>query len=393
MGSNAAGQLFGYTLQYPRALLRLLESDENAYVTIEEFGDVGVINSDGSKISEEDKSTVISKNPVYDTSTNLWKSFFNWINAIKEGSLVINRDRFILYSNFTPEENCLVYKFRNTNELNIEDRIKTARKSINDILKNPNHTSYKYVNTLFNNDIELFKKLLMHFEFVSDKKSDNVYNDIEKIVKNMLCLPNSKNIGWLLDSLTGWLQKEIMQKIAAGTQIIVSRQDLNKYMGPLIKKLLDNELIDYANSKMPKREDAEKRIASRPVYIRQMEYIDAETKDMVQAVLDYFRASENRSEWIENQLISEKDMKEFEENLFSLYENERKRIELTQKELTAEEKGLLLLINCEDKQISIINHDPPPRTVAGSYHVLADEQRLGWHPDWKTKLEKEVEHE
>lgn len=79
MPTEVPGQLFGYTLQYPRAYLRLLQIPKDASVCIEEIGDVGIYYSDGNKLAEEDKSTIRNVNPVSNKSENLWKTFYNWI--------------------------------------------------------------------------------------------------------------------------------------------------------------------------------------------------------------------------------------------------------------------------------------------------------------------------
>jgi hypothetical protein len=86
MESNAPGQLLGYVLQLPRALCHLLKGGPGDIVCVELLGDVATRSSSGETISEEDKSS-ISGNPLTDRSSNLWKTFSNWIDAVNEGIL------------------------------------------------------------------------------------------------------------------------------------------------------------------------------------------------------------------------------------------------------------------------------------------------------------------
>jgi hypothetical protein len=48
----------------------------------------------------------------------------------------------------------------------------------------------------------------------------------------------------------------------------------------------------------------------------------------------------------------------------------------------------LILLDCQQRQECIANMDPPDRTVQGSYHVLSDELRVGWHPRWENIFSK-----
>ena len=51
-------------------------------------------------------------------------------------------------------------------------------------------------------------------------------------------------------------------------------------------------------------------------------------------------------------------------------------------------KGSLLYLNCQDKDIKLAQQTPPARTVQGTYQVLSNNKEIGWHPNWKNKLEE-----
>jgi hypothetical protein len=98
MDSNAPGQFLGYALQVPRALFHLLKAGPGDIVCVEVIGDVATLTADAHLTSEEDKSST-NNNPLTDKSTDLWKTFYNWIIAIDSGEINIQKVRFILYSN------------------------------------------------------------------------------------------------------------------------------------------------------------------------------------------------------------------------------------------------------------------------------------------------------
>ena len=59
--------------------------------------------------------------------------------------------------------------------------------------------------------------------------------------------------------------------------------------------------------------------------------------------------------------------------------------------MSDEEKGSLIFNECQSMNITLANQTPPNRTIQGSYLVLSDEKRLGWHPQWVHLLEKDTE--
>jgi hypothetical protein len=136
--SNATGQLFGYSLQFPRALLRLLEAENDAKVGIEVCGDVSVFFPNGTTLAEEDKSS-LKGNPLADRSINLWKTFYNWITAVKGGMLNATTDRFVLYTNHIVPENSFVKQFHKVSlDKEVNDIVKNVQKSMSDITEKYN---------------------------------------------------------------------------------------------------------------------------------------------------------------------------------------------------------------------------------------------------------------
>lgn len=391
MSTEVPGQLFGYTLQFPRAYLRLLEIPSDASVSIEESSDVAAIFSDGSKLVEEDKSSTRNINPVQDKSINLWKTFYNWINKINGGILNIERDRFILYVNHSVPDNALVKLFSNADKTNIDKIIKIIENIKSSI--EPTHPIYKYIKYLLQGkNLELFKNLVLNrFDFICNKKSDDVYSNIRKKLKHDLCLDSDNDIEMILHNATGWLQKEIMTKIAKHEPPVICRRDYEKFIRPFIKKINDTGLIDYANLKNLRLSKDKKTtiLKERPIYVKQLEFIEMDTDLILSAIDDYYKAEINRGYFIEEGILTKKDIQDFKDELMHAYSNEKMRIDITHSSDTNINKGRLLYTNCQDKSILLVQKEPPSRTVQGTYQLLADEQKLGWHPYWKIKLESD----
>ncbi|GHT17658.1 hypothetical protein FACS1894189_3980 [Planctomycetales bacterium] len=363
-----------------------MEADNNdAKVGIEVCADVSLHYPDGSKKVEEDKSSLI-KNPLTNRSNNLWKTFFNWVSMVNEGKLNTDIDRVVLYANHQIPADSLVKQFHNVKtQTEADDIVSEVQKIMSNV--NQKQEIFKYIDFILNKNPKIFTKILLCFELVEDKQTDNVYDNIRNFFVNKMLIPEH-GIEYLLESITGWLQKTIMERIAKDVPAIISKEELKKHISPLLESIRKKELIDYAISKMPTPQEQVRIVGESPTYVRQLEIIELTQDDILEAVSDYFRADTNRQEWIERGIIDEDAMKDFEKRLCDFHHNHNKHISLTNKDLTEEERGQLLLADCQNRQEQIANNSPPARTIHGTYHVLSDEEKLGWHSHWREILQK-----
>jgi hypothetical protein len=235
---NATGPLFDYMLQFPRALLRLLEADTDAKIGIEVYGDISVQNSDGTIISEEDKSS-LTRNVLSDKSTNLWKTFYNWIMAINDGVLNADRDYFVLYTNHSVFPDSFVKQFHNASNDTVDKIIVDVKKKMEYIKKE--HELYKYITVAIGTNIEMFKKILLRFDLVEDRNADEVYDVIRNKLINMAF--ENDVLDDILHPLTGWLQETIMKRIAQNNSAIITKEEFFQYFYPLARKIRQKTLI------------------------------------------------------------------------------------------------------------------------------------------------------
>lgn len=85
-------------------------------------------------------------------------------------------------------------------------------------------------------------------------------------------------------------------------------------------------------------------------------------------------------------MIDEASAQEFEESLKSYWDSTFKRIAITEKSLSPEERGQLLYYDCKERQATIGSQPVLSHFVRGTYHNLANENELGWHETWNDLL-------
>lgn len=375
MKSNAPGQLLGYTLQFPRALYHLLRSAPGDAVCVEVFGDVATLTADGYLISEEDKSSIVG-NPLTDRSTDLWKTFSNWIDAINKGTLDISATKFILYSNQSGRSG-IIDKFNSAqNPQEAQSAINDSKQELRDI--KAGHDIWDHYDFVINQNESMLLEVIQRFELQIGNGAG--YDEVRYEIQRK-SVPVSQ-IEFIMDKLSGWLQKAITERIAARNLAIITWEEFNQQFLVLFDRVRRLELIDFALQNPPEEELVQNHVKIRPLYLRQLETINADD-DILEAVSDFLRAEINRAAWIEKEIIDEDVASDFEARLKAFWKNQRNRIEKTEKNLSEEDRGQLLLGDCKSRVETIRGETPPHSTIAGTYHALADTPVIGWHPDWE----------
>ena len=378
MKSNAPGQLLGYSLQYPRALLRLLQLNPGESVAIEMCGDVSVMDQQGIIIAEEDKSSIVS-NPLNDRSTNLWKTFFNWVKMLQEQELEIQQTRFILYANSDIPDNTIV---RLLDDADNNSGVSIAINAVSDLFATlpQNHNAKPYLEYLLGKGKALFIDVIPKFELETTKNTAELYNEIRTELRKKL-YDNYLYVDLAMNNIQGWLKQQIEMKIAAQEPTVISFEEFEISISIFFQQLRTRSLVDF--TKEIAENTIEDEVQKQPIYIQMLDHICATPGEMLEAVSNYMRSATNRLEWIKRGIIDENIMSDFLKNLKSFHANNKAKIDLTASEKDDVYRGKLLYLECSLCQNQINNQQPPAGTVIGTYHHLANEKEIGWHPAWK----------
>lgn len=380
MSKSAPGQLLGFVIQFPRALYHLLRATTGCAVCIEVHGDVSTILPDGSVIAEEDKSSVVG-NPVTDRSTDLWKTFSNWVEGVTNGEFDISSTTFVLFRTKEGRTGLAETFNQCTTREQAERALSNAKSRLSDIDdKHPIWPHYKYA-LLDNRNILI--DVIVNFQLETGDGSG--YESVEQELRGKL-VPNGQ-IEFVAKHLSGWLLRLVVARISQRQQATVRFEEFAHECAVLFARARCDELLDFTTQ--PSNDEVDLHVKGRPTYLRQIEFVNGENDDLIAAVTDFLRAKTNREKWIENELIDESVATEFEINLRQYWRNKKKEFSLVHKNtMTKEERGQLLLASCQTHVETIRNVRPPPCTIAGTYHALANEPVLGWHEDWESEFKK-----
>ena len=377
--TTAAGQMLGYSLQLPRALCRLLEVGPGGAVGVEVLGDVTAYLPDGESINEEDKSSV-SENPLTDRSTDLWKTFYNWLKLIEDGTVDPDKNQFVLYCNQQGRKS-LVNLF---DEASTTESAKAAREAAEEELEDisKEHAIWPYYDYVVNKHADVFEQVITRFDLIIGR--DSGYEDVRTELSKMLV--QESDLTFISHAMGGWMDETVMGLIKAKQPAVIRHEDFKHRFDVLMTRIRQRELVDYAANELSLDKQVDPSLKSRPTFVRQLDLIDLSEEQKLEAVADYLRADHNRNRWIENEFIDEDDARDFDRKLQTFWQTAQRRTEIVHKALSEAERGELVLGDCIARQELIRGVEPPDRTVSGTYHALANREELGWHPRWPDLL-------
>lgn len=150
-----------------------------------------------------------------------------------------------------------------------------------------------------------------------------------------------------------------------------------------------NSLMNYATAACLGRSRIDSELNSQQLYIAQMEWVSVPEKQQFKAAQDYIIATINRQAWAEDDSVGPEDVDRFEQKLITGYNGKCHQVEIAYGGRTEEVIGRARFESCLSpehcRSILIGNRDALDGTVEGSYHMLANDAQIGWHPDWKDR--------
>ncbi len=128
------------------------------------------------------------------------------------------------------------------------------------------------------------------------------------------------------------------------------------------------------------------------IFFEQLKLICVNNHRIQIALRDYYCAFKQRANWVRNDLLYVNELEEYEQRLIDEWEHAFASME-DDLDKCAEEnekimKGRSLFSNIENKDIRIRPKCQDAFVMRGSYHMLANQLKVGWHIDFYDRLKK-----
>lgn len=378
--TSVPGTYRGFSLQANRFLVHLMKSELTDTISLEAFEDVGVESSTGVKTAEQSKS-FLSQNPVADRSLELWKTLSNWVDAAKSGTLPPATTFFVLYS-FNPGLGTVAKLLHDATDV---AAAKAALATIRNHLGYPDALSdsvetRKHILSVLDAPPDIISAIVARFSIESG--SIVGIDEIAKLFSSQLIGPESREdtINWA----HGWVKTRIDSQVAQNKPCFIARSEFHEALVNYVRHH-DRLTILKSFAGDPNESQIELEIAFRR-YVRQLRCISLDDVDVLSAVNDYLRAVVDRTKWSEEGYVNATALDDLAAELIATWRNKQRRVSLMHSSHTEENRGQLLYTDCIEHTAKLDGLETPQHFIRGSWHALADEIVVGWHPSFKIRL-------
>jgi hypothetical protein len=378
---TAQGPYLGFALQPVRLCTHLLQCPDGAEVSLELLDDVAVHFVNGSVEVEQIKSA-IRQNPISDWSDELWKTFANWLDALSAGQLIAGHARFTLYVT-PPRSGEWVLALSNASTDAEVEAIVAAIEAKRARLRTP-----KACDANLRRFLEAPRAqrhaVVLNFKLIS-KDADPV-DQIRDLIKTAV---SPEVIETICAYAIGMAKERVDAKIRRGQAPVLSGNVFKREFQAFVRKTNTPGLL-ASLSRPPEDVEVDALLSARPTFIRQLELIGVGDPEYVRAVSDYLRASADKTHWAESGLIFEESLIDWDDSLVGRHGSIVGEIADLHSEKDTKTRGRLTYRECAKVQANLDSRAVPSHFVHGCFNALADDMRVGWHPDYQALInEKE----
>ncbi len=384
--ATAAGQALGYSLQFTRLTAMLLEAADGSLCSLEVLDDVAEQTTEGKSKLVQSKSA-LTANPVADRAIPLWKTLSNWLELAKQELVAPDKTVFELYvsrkvggklvcafhDSHSPEEARFAIK-KAREEFWGETPGYSKKASLPEDLG-------RYINPVIEADEGIILPIIINFRLVIGSGSPQA--DIEAAIRRDPV--SAEKVFDIADKLCGWVKRQVDKQLEKGLPAFVSRDDFHREYVSYVRKI-DRDLILRSMARRPT--DLEKHERLPDTFVQQLDLIELSFDDKLEAISDFLRACWDRTLWSKAGNVHEDSFKELDDNLNRAWTNYRRATEIETASRPEVERGRLLHSRCMLHGTRVQGMEPPSHFISGCFHRLADDQIIGWHPNYRNELKK-----
>lgn len=381
---SAKGQMYGYLYQIDRALLWLSKCPDGSIVSIETDDDIVVRLKKSEKfetIYEQDKASIKKKYPFSNYNINLWKTLSNWLTLIESQNICIDNSKFLLATNIPNKSNCIV---KNISTYNVDEN--AYEKAYCDLMEIANTTKSislkSYAEKIFKSDKSVVISLLRKIELCECPSNYDRKTFLEEIIQGLHLNDGETPHYEILNMLYGWITNACMELWINGGNACFNPKTLWSKRDFLKQQFAQKPFIEKAVNLIPVsqiEQDNEKG----SLFVKQLDLILAQDDEKLKAIQDFLRAKREKHNYALNANISKPHIDEYEEGLkenwLHIFFKHRR---LNRNEPT--EVGYAIYSETIQYKGKLAGIEPTYSYLSkGTYHKLANNRSIGWHPDWK----------
>lgn len=381
----------GYFYQIKYALLLLLTNArdlDNPKVRIENLDDVEIEDINSVHLYQT-KLHIKSKANLTDSSVDFWKTLRVWSENIINKLIDVENTVFSLITTENVPKTSLLYHFIENNYSD-EDLNEIIEKLDLITVNSSNATNTKAYEAFQKLSFEIKKKLVRNIRIVDNSIS---IDEIDSKIKKQLILSSyPDHLDAFLEILDGWWLKKSIENLTLRIDFI-SADELQLKIANIRDSFNSDNLPNHFPEPL-EITDEDVSLLKEKKFLKQLEIIKITTNSRAvkRAISDFRRAFEQRSKWLRLHLLNPEEEEEYDKklqdywrNIFEIMCDEAEDKE--QEELIALGKTFYLEQFAKTcPQIKIRDKFNEDYLTRGSYQMLSDTKKVGWHPKFKDEI-------
>ncbi len=390
---SAGEQGLGYFYQPRLALLQLLQSPEDTSVFIEKDDDLEFVDVDGNKILGSLKHKADGER-LTNLSTDFWKSVRIWLTRYEESGRLQSTHRFYLFTTNEVSSTSFLTSFLPPEGVRVPDGASLVL-SVDAALAETKSESIRKVATSLHSLTEVEQKDFWERIVVLDRSPR--IDDIPALVRDGHMRSIRRDFRTpVFERLEGWWNDTVLRLLTGKRLLPIPGYEVSDKLAEFADEYKSDNLPITYRGKMPETEvDVEN---DDRLFVRQLREIGISSARIRNAILDYYRAYEQRSAWTRQNLLVSTELEEYEDRLEDEWCRYRDVVFETLDRDTAESvlrqagQRLYQWADLESGNISTLRireRVTEPYVIRGGFHILANSSprpRIYWHPFFLDRL-------
>ncbi|WP_206542362.1 ABC-three component system protein [Sphingomonas sanguinis] len=384
---SAAEQGLGYIFQPRFALMKILELPESTAVFLEKEDDVEFLSESGIRSLGSLKHKA-GGDKLTNLSTDFWKSVRVWLDYYRKTGGIGSDGRFLLFSTAELSEGTFLSLFTDRAARD-DDRVEQVRA------------------VLATSTSTLIGKIDQELEQLSEDELNDFYSritivdatpritDLPALINLHLRTIRRESRTAVFERLEGWWMDLAIKMLSRERKEPIYGYEVSDKLSAIAEEYRNDNLPITFRGRLP---ESRIDVANDPrLFVEQLRALDLSATRIRNAIIDYYRAFEQRSSWARESLLISGEIEEYEDRLVDEWSRYR---ELAFEQLNdngSDEanlvagKELYRWAEMETATLRIRERVTEPYVVRGAFHILANaspKPRVYWHPRFLQRLQE-----
>ncbi|MFY0528563.1 ABC-three component system protein [Archangium gephyra] len=389
---DAGDSYLGYVYQGLYALMVLLEAHDDAASVCIESGDDVRLTTTANVALHQLKHSLDSPSALSIKNDGFWKAIRNWSARVNDPSVqfyfvtsarVVENDRLEVLADPKGDRSKLVDALLNEAQRVHNSRVEAASKNIKLPYGERAEGCEAFINLSLPARVELTRRITLH------PRIGSIVDIPDRVIERLRNFIRQEHRRQVAERLIEWWDRQVALALLGKRAREMHKGELVSRLQELAAEHLESTLPNDFSMRKPGKLEEERG----GNWERQITLVNGGDSRIGRALVAKWRAREQRNRWMLHDVSLATLLKEYDDRLEEYWGDRHGPMcndcAGGSEELACTE-GLKLL---DWSHLNAPNEVPPVRPewrepfyVQGSYQQLADELRVGWHPDYERRL-------